>query len=50
MGISGAAYATVISQGVAGLLCLIYTAKNFPILKLKKIHFNSWKSLNKYQI
>ena len=39
MGISGAAYATVISQGVAGLLCLIYTAKNFPILKLKKNTF-----------
>ncbi|MBQ6631370.1 MAG: MATE family efflux transporter [Romboutsia sp.] len=41
MGISGAAYATVISQGVAGLLCLIYTAKHFPILKLKKIHFKN---------
>lgn len=39
MGVAGAAYATVISQGVAGLLCLIYTAKKFPILKLKKEHF-----------
>lgn len=39
MGVAGAAYATVISQGVAGLLCLIYTAKKFPILKLEKKHF-----------
>ncbi len=41
MGVSGAAYATVIAQGVAGFLCLIYTAKKFPILKLKKKHFKS---------
>ena len=27
MGVAGAAYATVIAQGVAGLLCLIYTSK-----------------------
>lgn len=39
MGVSGAALATVISQGVSGLLCLIYTAKKFPILHLKKEHF-----------
>lgn len=39
MGVAGAAYATVISQGVSGLLCLIYTAKKFPMLKLKKEHF-----------
>lgn len=39
MGVSGAAFATVISQGVSGLLCLIYTAKKFPILHLKKEHF-----------
>lgn len=34
IGVAGAAYATVISQGVAGLLCLIYTAKKNPILKI----------------
>ncbi|PRR79503.1 MATE family efflux transporter [Clostridium vincentii] len=40
MGVSGAAYATVISQGVSGLLCLIYTAKRYRILKLQK---KDWK-------
>lgn len=39
MGVAGAAYATVISQGFSGLLCLMYTAKKFPILKLEKKHF-----------
>ena len=39
MGVAGAAYATVIAQGVAGLLCLIYTSKKFPMLKLEKKHF-----------
>lgn len=39
MGVAGAAWATVISQGVSGLLCLFYTAKKFPILHLKKEHF-----------
>ncbi|MEG2788939.1 MAG: MATE family efflux transporter [Romboutsia sp.] len=39
MGVSGAAYATVVSQAVSGLLCLIYTSKKFPILKLEKRHF-----------
>ena len=34
MGVAGAAYATVIAQGVAGLLCLIYTSKKFSMLKL----------------
>lgn len=41
MGVAGAAYATVIAQGVAGLLCLIYTSKNFQCLNLKKT-FYSW--------
>jgi putative MATE family efflux protein len=40
MGVSGAAYATVISQGVSGLLCLIYTSKKYRILKLQK---KDWK-------
>ena len=39
MGVAGAAYATVISQGVSGLLCLIYTYKRHTILKLKKSDF-----------
>lgn len=36
MGAAGAAYATVISQGVSGLLCLIYIMKKVPVLKLEK--------------
>lgn len=33
MGVSGAAVATVTSQAVSGLLCLIYLQKKFPILQ-----------------
>lgn len=39
MGVAGAAYATVISQGVSALLCVIYTYKKYKILKLKKEDF-----------
>lgn len=35
-GVEGAAYATVISQLVSGLLCLLFMAKKFPILKLER--------------
>ena len=36
MGTAGAAWATVISQGVSGLLCLVYIIKKVPVLRLKK--------------
>ncbi len=36
MGIAGAALATVISQVVSGVLCLIYAVKKYPILRLQK--------------
>lgn len=36
MGVAGAAWATVISQGVSGLLCLVYIIKAVPILRLDK--------------
>ncbi|MDE7362705.1 MAG: MATE family efflux transporter [Oscillospiraceae bacterium] len=36
MGVSGAGWATVISQLVSGLLCLVYIAKRFEILRLSK--------------
>ncbi len=36
MGVSGAAWATVLSQGISGILCLVYIAKKYPILKLSK--------------
>lgn len=40
MGVAGAAWATVISQGVSGILCLIYMSKKFDILKMQK---DEWK-------
>ncbi len=36
MGVGGAALATVVSQGVAGISCLLYMKKKFPILKISK--------------
>ncbi len=36
MGVSGAGWATVISQLVSGILCLIFIIKKFDILHLKK--------------
>lgn len=44
MGVAGAAYATVISQGLAALLCFIYSVKRFKILRLEKRHFKLEKS------
>lgn len=35
-GVEGAAYATVISQAVSGIACVIYMKKKFPILKISK--------------
>lgn len=35
-GVAGAAYATIISQAVSAILCLIYMVKKFPILKFRK--------------
>ncbi|WP_031389450.1 MATE family efflux transporter [Kineothrix alysoides] len=40
LGVAGAAIATVISQGVSGVLCLIYIRKKVPILCIGKEH---WK-------
>ncbi len=40
MGVAGAAAATVISQGVAGVCCLIYIIKKVPLLCIRKEH---WK-------
>lgn len=36
MGIAGVAWATVISQGVSGILCLFYMKKKFDILKMSR--------------
>ena len=40
MGVAGAAWATIISQMVSGLLCLWYIKKKLPILHLSK---DDWK-------
>lgn len=47
MNVAGAAIATVISQGISGLLCLIYMKKKFDILKFEKeeLRFDFQKSL-----
>ena len=34
MGVDGPAYATVVSQGISGLLCLVYMIKHYPVLKM----------------
>ena len=39
MGVAGAAIATVVSQGLSGLLCYFYMIKKFDILSLKREHF-----------
>ena len=40
MGAAGAAYATVIAQGISGILCLLYIAKKVPALYL---HREDWE-------
>lgn len=40
LGAPGAAYATVISQGVSGVLCLVYIVKKIPVLHLER---EDWK-------
>lgn len=44
MGVEGAAWATVISQSVSGVLCLCYMKKKFPILKMQKEEWKPEKS------
>lgn len=36
MGVSGAAWATVISQGISGILCICYIGKKYEVLQLSK--------------
>lgn len=50
MGAAGAAWATVISQGVSGVLCLFYIAKAVPELHLKRDDWKFRKNLAKNQI
>ncbi len=39
MGVAGAAYATVISQGLSGILCIVYIYKSVPLLHVRKTDF-----------
>ena len=41
MGVAGAAWATVISQGVSGVACLVYMVKKFEILRIRR---EEWKA------
>lgn len=46
MGVGGAAWATVVSQGISGVLCLGYIIKNYPILKISKEEWRpNWNSI-----
>ncbi|MGL4990526.1 MAG: MATE family efflux transporter [Sarcina sp.] len=47
MGIKGAAVATVVAQGVSGILCVIYIYFKCPVLIPRKEHFNISKELYK---
>lgn len=40
MGVAGAAWATVISQGISGVCCLLYMMKKFDILRIQR---EEWK-------
>ena len=44
MGVAGAGYATVVSQLVASILCLIYIAKKIPLLRIYKEDWQAVKS------
>ncbi|CUP10502.1 MATE family efflux transporter [Clostridium disporicum] len=45
MGVAGAAYATIISQGVSAILCFIYILNKYTILKLAREDYNVKKSM-----
>lgn len=50
LGAAGAAYATVVSQGVSGILCLIYIIKKVPVLRLCKDDWRLKPHLLKIQL
>ena len=39
MGVAGAALATIVAQGVSGLLCFVYILKKVPLLCIERRHF-----------
>ncbi len=50
MGTAGAAVATVISQGVSGLLCLVYIVKAVPVLRMNREDWHPSGMLLKTQL
>lgn len=50
LGAPGAAYATVIAQGVSGVLCLIYIMKKVPLLRMEKDDWQIKPHLLKIQL
>ena len=50
MGVAGAAVATVISQLVSGIVCVIYIYKAVPMLRPERRHYAFHKGDSKYQI
>lgn len=45
LGVSGAAFATTISQGISAVLCIIYISKKIPVLKLHKEDWHITKEI-----
>ena len=41
MGVAGAAWATVVSQGISGVLCFVYMMKKYPVMHLTKEDFKA---------
>jgi len=50
MGVEGAAVATVVSQGLSGILCLIYIVKAVPALHVNRSHFKLEQQCVKNQL
>lgn len=50
MGVAGAAWATVISQGLSGILCVLYVWKRVEMLRLERRHFEPDVHLMKVQL
>ena len=50
LGAAGAAIATVIAQGVSGVLCLVYIAAKIPVLHLKREDFQVGSTIHLSQL
>ena len=48
IGVAGAAWATVLSQLLSGVLCILYARKKFPLLKLVRLRLVSWREMARH--